>query len=100
MNVLVAHYSDDWQSGSEETKIFADTEEGLIKAIDWVEFNIPWEEEHMKIYFKDCSNKIGKQSRDNIVKTLNEKGYARDWACEEKFPAMYHFCIDRQEVLE
>jgi hypothetical protein len=101
MTVLYVHVEDDWTDfPTNEYQIFADTEAGLAKAIDYAEFHIPWDEGHMKIYFKGCTNKIGKQSRYNIVKTLNEKGYASDWACEEKFPARYHFCIDRQEVLE
>ena len=100
MNVLIAHYSDDWQMSSEETKIFADTEEGLIKAIDWVEFNIPWEEEHMKIYYKNCSKTIGQESRIILKKRLEREGMVTDWNCKEKFPADFEFSIKREEVEE
>ena len=43
MIVLVAEYSDEWQIGHQDTKIFADTENGLKKAINWIEFNIPYD---------------------------------------------------------
>ena len=100
MNVLIAHYSDDWQMGSEETKVFADTEEGLTKAIDWVESNIPWIEEHMKMYFKGCSKTIGTESRIILAKRIKREGSVSDWNCKEKFPAKFEFSIRQMEIEE
>lgn len=42
MTVLVAHYSDDWQSESEGTKVFANTAAGAVAAINWIDGSLPF----------------------------------------------------------
>lgn len=99
MTVLVAHVQDDWgEFPNNETKIFEDSTSGLNKAIDFVEYSIPWEEEHMKQYFKGCSNKISKESRNKIIETLSKHDYACEFDCEEQFPAKFDFGIQRELV--
>lgn len=100
MTVLVAEYSDEWQIGHQDTKIFADTENGLKKAIDWIEFHIPWEEEHMKTYFKNSTNKISTKSRENIIHKIKTEGYADGCNCCEYFPAGFKFEITKSQVEE
>lgn len=41
MTVLIAHYSDDWQSESEGTKVFANTAAGAVAAINWIDDCLP-----------------------------------------------------------
>lgn len=99
MAVLVVHVQDDWgEFPNNETKIFEDSTSGLNKAIDFVEQSIPWKEEHMKMYFKDCSNKISKESRNKIINTLSKNNYACRFDCVERFPAKFDFSIQRERV--
>lgn len=100
MTVLVAEYYDEWQCGHQDIKIFADTENGLKKAINWIEFHIPWEEEHMKIYYKKSTNKISINSRENIIHKIKAEGYADGCCCCEYFPADFVFEITKSEVEE
>lgn len=99
MTVLVVHVQDDWgEFPNNETKIFEDSTSGLNKAIDFVEQSIPWEENHMKMYFKDCSNKIGQESRNKIIEALSKHDYACEFDCVERFPAKFDFGIQREQV--
>lgn len=99
MTVLVVHVQDDWgEFPNNETKIFEDSTSGLSKAIDFVECSIPWEEDHMKRYFKDCSNKICEESRNKIIDHLSKHNYANDFVCVERFPAKFDFNIQREQV--
>lgn len=99
MTVLVVHVQDDWSEfPNNETKIFEDSTSGLNKAIDFVEYSIPWEEEHMKQYFKGCSNKISDESRNKIIEALSKHDYAGRFDCIERFPAKFDFSIQREQV--
>jgi len=98
MTVLMARYSDNWQYGHQDTKLFANTEKGIEKAINWIEFHIPWEEEHMKTYFKNSTYKISANSRENIIHKIKAEGYAGDYSCCEHFPADFEFEIAKAEV--
>ena len=100
MVVLLARYSDDWQLGNEEIKLFSNTEKGIEKAINWIEFHIPWEEEHMKAYFKNSTNKISTNSRENIIHKIKTERYANNYNCCEHFPADFEFEITKLEVEE
>lgn len=99
MTVLVAEYSDEWQIGHQDTKIFADTENGLKKAIDWIEFHIPYDKEYL-CYWKNAVNKISDKSRENIVHNIKAKGGAARYNCSEYFMADFEFYITREEVEE
>lgn len=99
MTVLVAKYFDEWQIGHQDTKIFADTENGLKKAIDWIEFNIPYDKEYL-CYWKNAVNKISDKSRENIVHNIKTKGWAERCDCSEYFMAHFVFEITKTEVEE
>ena len=99
MTVLVAKYFDEWQIGHQDTKIFADTENGLKKAIDWIEFNIPYDKEYL-CYYKNAVNKIGDKSRKNIVHNIKTKGWAERCHCSEYFMAHFVFEITKTEIEE
>ena len=99
MTVLVAKYSDEWQIGHQDTKIFADTENGLKKAIDWIEFHIPYDKEYL-CYWKNAVNKISDKSRENIIHNIKAKGGATRYNCSEYFMADFEFYITREEVEE
>ena len=99
MTVLMAHVKDDWtEFPNDETKLFEDSDVGLKKAIDFAEFSIPWDEDHMNRYFKTCSNKIGEESRNKIIESLSRSDYANDGTCVERFPARFQFSITREQV--
>jgi hypothetical protein len=99
MTILVAEYSDEWQIGHQDTKIFADTENGLKKAINWIEFHIPYDKEYL-CYWKNAVNKISDKSRKNIVHKIKAEGYADEYNCCEHFPADFEFEITKSEVEE
>jgi hypothetical protein len=99
MTVLLAHVEDDWtEFPNNETRVFEDSEEGFNRAVNFVESSIPWEENHMKIYFKNCSKTIGEESRIILAKRIKREGSVTDWNCKEKFPAKFSFCIKQVEV--
>ena len=100
MTVLKVHVEDDWtEFPTNETVIYEDSPAGLERAIDYVQRSIPWEEAHMKIYFKGTTNKISESSRMNIRIALKKDSSASDSNCLERFPANFSFNISRKEVL-
>jgi hypothetical protein len=99
MTVLVAEYSDEWQIGHQDTKIFADTKNGLKKAIDWIEFHILYDKEYL-CYYKNAVNKISDKSRENIIHNIKAKGGTARYDCSEYFMANFDFYITREEVEE
>jgi len=101
MKVLLTHVEDDWtEFPNDETRVFADTEKGFSAAMDFVQASIPWEEKHMKMYYKDCTNKISLETRALLKHTLNEDDSISSFDCEERFPAKFYFCIRRTDVEE
>jgi hypothetical protein len=101
MKVLLVQVEDDWtEFPNKETKVFADTEKGFSAAMDFVQASIPWEENHMKIYFKNCTNKIPQDTRTLLKHILNEEDSISSYNCKEKFPAKFYFCIQRTDVEE
>ena len=100
MTVLKVHVEDDWTDlFTNETLIYEDSPAGLERAIDYVQCSIPWDEAHMKIYFKGTTNKISESSRMNIRIALKKDSSASDSNCLERFPANFSFSISREEVL-
>jgi hypothetical protein len=105
MTVLVAHYSDDWQSGSEGTKVFANTEAGIKAAINWIGSNIPYiEKEHFDMYFAKYGYSItmSEEAKEKLRLKLSEKEgwYVDEFNCGEKYAADFKFFICVEEVEE
>lgn len=69
MTALVAHYSDDWQSGSEGTKVFANTAAGAVVAINWIDDNLPCiEKDHFDMYFakRGYVSEMSKEAKERL----------------------------------
>lgn len=103
MKVLVAHYTDEWRMGHEDTKIFANTDAGTKAAIDWIDSNIPWEQGHMVKYFPNFKKHISPETKKVLFETLCLKGYVSTYDTNvrgERFPAVFDFSISAEEVFE
>ena len=100
MEVLMVHVEDDWtEYPTNETKAFADSPVGLVKALDYIDEHIPWEEAHMKAYFKGCVKKLSGAARTKISKLLETASSVTDFDTDERYPARFHFSISREEVI-
>jgi len=103
MTVLVAHYSDDWQDGSEDTKVFANTTRGVIAAINWIDSNLPYiEKDHFDMYFEKHGyvREMSKDAKEKLKTKLTEKGYIDEYDCGERYAAGFEFSIYIEEVVE
>lgn len=103
MTVLVAHYSDDWQSGSEGTKVFANTAAGAIAAINWIDSNLPYiEKDHFDMYFAKHGyvREMSKDAKEKLRVKLAEEGHAYEYDCGERYAADFEFSIYVDEVVE
>ncbi len=103
MTVLVAHYSDDWQSGSEGTKVFANTEAGAIAAINWVDSNLPYiEKDHFDMYFAKHGyvREMSKEAKERLRSRLAAGNSVDEYDCGERYAADFEFSIYVEEVVE
>ncbi len=103
MTVLVAHYSDDWQSGSEGTRVFANTAKGAIAAINWVNNMLPpIEKDHFDMYFAKHGyvREMSKEAKEKLRVKLAEEEYVDEYDCGERYAADFEFSIYVEEVVE
>lgn len=103
MTVLVAHYSDDWQSGSEGTKVFANTAAGAIAAINWIDSNLPYiEKDHFDMYFAkhDYVREMSKEAKEKLRTKLTAGNSVDEYDCGERYAADFEFSIYVDDVVE
>lgn len=103
MTVLVAHYSDDWHSGSEGTKVFANSAAGAIAAINWIDSCLPSiEKDHFDMYFAKHGyvREMSKEAKEKLRIKLAKERSVDDYDCGERYAADFEFSIYVEEVVE
>ena len=91
MDIIVAEFITSYQSDTTENEYFECSDWGFKKALEWCEFQLPYDEDHTPRYWKNYIRKFSPEQIEKWTKDFHDHNHV--WAYGFQYSSQFNISV-------